>query len=49
MGSLYNENHIFGRLFIKIIDLFHNQPSLQKIACFVLNRTIMHRTFHICS
>ena len=56
MGSLYNENHIFGRLFIKIIDLFHNQPSLQKklIALFLIGQLCtehftsvrnLHKTF----
>ena len=50
MNSLYNENHILGRLFIKFMDLFpQSTKPTKKIARFVLNRTTMHRTFHICT
>ena len=50
MDSLCNENHILGRFFHKIYGFISTSNQANKeIACFVLNRITMHRTFHICT
>ena len=56
MNSLYNENHIFGRLFIKFMDLFPQatKPTKKLLALFLIGQLYtehftsvrnLHKTF----
>lgn len=40
MNSLYNENHILGRLFIKFMDLFPQttKPTKKLLALFLIGQ-----------
>ena len=57
MNSLYNENHIGGRLFIKIMDLFPQatKPTKKLLALFLIGQLCtehftsvrnFHKTFY---
>ena len=48
MDSLYNENHIFGRLFRKFMDLFpqETKPTKKLLALFLIGQLYTeHFTF----
>ena len=57
MNSLYNENHILGRLFIKFMDLFPQatKPTKKLLALFLIEQLCtehftsvrnFHKTFY---
>ena len=50
MDSLYNENHILGRLFRKFMDLFpqETKPTNKLLALFLIGQ-LYTEFFHICS
>ena len=47
MNSLYNENHIFGRLFRKFMDLFPQatKPTNKLLALFLIGQLCTEREF----
>ena len=51
MDSLYNENHIWGRLFRKFMDLFPQaiKPTKKLLALFLIGQLCTEHFISVCN